>query len=145
MFLAVMVHISLMSLIHYYQMNKTLVKLSKRRTKFQTIYQCILNGISNLYLWNLVLPLPNGEKKAEKMLHFQTFQHQAIVDSIFFLENVIIVILAGFLVHEIPIALLVFVICVHLIGLILKSTYYKFFHIGSPILALKNPCICSPV
>ena len=49
MFLAVMVHISLMSLIHYYQMNKTLVKLSKR-TKFQTVYQSILNGISNLYL-----------------------------------------------------------------------------------------------
>jgi hypothetical protein len=107
-------HIAMMSLIHYWQIRHKRVTTDRWKTKLETIYQSVLNGISNLYLWNLILPLPEGEKinKTEKK---ESFQHQIIVDTIFTLQNVISVILAAFYVKDIPMELLIYVIIGHLL------------------------------
>ena len=102
------------------------------------LYQAIVNGISNLYLWNIILPLPSTQIYGRN--HKKgTFQHQAIVDSISILENIVIVILAFFFVDEIPPELLMYGIGGHLLGLFLKCIYYYQFRIWSPVLKLKNP------
>ena len=139
MFVIVLIHIAFMSLIHFYQINKNADANDRRKTPCLLTYQSILNGISNLYLRNLILPLPDREKNKDKDKN-ESFHHQLLVDIVFTLENVIIIFLAAFFVEDIPIELLMFVISSHLLGLLLKGTYYQKFHIWSSVLTCKNPC-----
>ena len=139
-FLGVLAHIVVMSVI-YSQQHAIIMTTDnwKQDTRLHYhLYQAIVNGISNLYLWNIILPLPSDQNYGRN--HKKgTFQHQAIVDSISILENIVIVILAFFFVDEIPPELLMYGIGGHLLGLFLKCIYYYQFHIWSPVLELKNP------
>ena len=141
MFVGVLVHIGLMSVIYYQQTMQEPVNQLRCSSRFQSLYQSIINGISNLYMFNLILPLPKAENQT-LIYHRETFQHQAIVDFICMVENVYVIVMASFLVIDIPVELLLYGIQAHLLGLLLKYTYYYRFHIWSPILALKMPCIC---
>ena len=110
------------------------------------VWQAILNGISNLYLHNLILPLPKeGEKNKPKRTN-QTLLRQVLVDTVFIIENILVVILA-FVFGLIPDIsrtglnwFLAFIILGQFFGLLLKCAYYKFFHIWSNILVFRNPC-----
>ena len=110
------------------------------------VWQAILNGISNLYLHNLILPLPTEGEKNKPIRINETYRRQVLVDTVFIIENILVVILA-FVFCLIPdisrtglIWLLVFIILGQFFGLLLKCVYYKFFHIWSDILVFRNPC-----
>ena len=110
------------------------------------VWQAILNGISNLYLHNLILPLPTEEKKNKPKSVNQTHQRQVLVDTVFIIENILVVVLV-FAFGLIPdiwktglFWLLPFIVLGQFFGLLLKGAYYQFFHIWSDILVLKNPC-----
>ena len=86
LFLGVLIHIGCMSLLHNHQVHQKSVTADRQKTTFQQVYQSVLNGISNLYLWNLILPLPSIGNQT-KDLGKESFQYQVIVDSIFIFEG----------------------------------------------------------
>ena len=136
MFVGVVSHIGLMSVIYFHQTKGELT--SQNQSSFQSLYQSIVNGVGNLYLWNLILPVP-GTGNQTKNHTKESFLHQAIVDSICILENLVIVIIAFFQLDDLPAELLMYSIGGHLLGLLLKCAYYYQFHIWSPVLEVKNP------
>lgn len=140
MFVFVLVHIMLLAVIHY-QINEK-VETGTRQSSMEKIRQSILNGVSNLYLRNLILPLPNGKVENKVKDKRRTLHHQFIVDVIFTIENAAIILISFFLVQDIPGLLLGFVILGHIFGVLLKSAYYNFFHIWSSVLTFRNPCSC---
>ena len=82
-FAAVVLHIILMAIIL-----SRAEKLSK-----EAVWEGILNGISNLYLHNIILPLPTEEKKTKQKKRKPTLKNQILVDTIFIIENFGIIIL----------------------------------------------------
>ena len=101
----------------------------------QEFYQCLLNGISNIYLFNEILPLPceakpqtREEKEAQRK---RSKLRQVAVDVILAVESFVIIIVASVQVDGIPSYLIVMVVVLHASGLILKVVYYKSFHIWS--------------
>ena len=136
-FAAVCVHIAFMATLHL---------LATEEWSRAAVWQAILNGISNLYLHNLILPLPTEEKKTKLKRTNQTHWRQVLVDTVFIIENILVVVLA-FVSGLIPdifttglIWLLLFIILGQFFGLLLKCAYYQFFHIWSDILVFRNPC-----
>ena len=143
MFLLVLVHILLLAWIH---------DDSREENKFTRVYQATLNGISNIYMYSKILPLPHKDKKMAMIVtggeegqveeiyykKDQSFRTQVSVDSIFLLENIIFIILAA-LSTDVPWPVLLFVIIGQIVGLLFKGTYYNFFHIWSPIFNIRNP------
>ena len=126
-------HIILMSGVHF--------TVSKDYNDKRVFFQSLLNGICNLYMHNLILPLPGKDKKNKargKTLN-QTFQRQLVVDSTFMLENLVIVLVVALRISDIW-PLLGFIIGGQVLGLLLKGSYYKFFHIWSAVLTLRSPC-----
>ena len=103
------------------------------------LFQGILNGISNLYMYNLILPLPTKEEKKQLIKRNErTFTDQLLVDGLLVVENLAIIIIAGIcLIIDNVWPLLVFVLSGQLCGLLLKGLYYRFFHIWSLILTKK--------
>ena len=85
--------------------NKTL------QHSLQVFYQCLLNGVSNIFLYNDILALPNEEKNVttkpkrskdqneSKILAFVKRWKQPIVDAIFALESLIIIVISVCLVN----------------------------------------------
>ena len=131
--LFVVSHIILMSGVHF--------TVSKDYNDKRVIFQSVLNGICNLYMHNLILPLPGKDKKNKsrgKTLS-QTFHRQLIVDSTFLLENLAIVLVVALRIPDIW-PLLCMVIGGQVLGLLLKGSYYKFFRIWSAVLTIRNPC-----
>ena len=99
----------------------------------QEFNQCLLNGISNIYLFNEILPLPcEGEpqKKSNKERE-RTKIRQVLVDAILVVESIILIIISASLVKGIPPYLITTVVTLHALGLILKVVYYKNLHIWS--------------
>ena len=111
----------------------------------QKIYQCLLNGISNIYIHNDILALPSDEEnvtkrpkrsnsdKNTKFLALVTYWKQPIVETIFVLESLTIVVISLFLVDGLPISLVVVVVILHIVGILLKVFYYKSLHIWSAV------------
>ena len=101
----------------------------------QKFYQCLLNGISNIFLFNDILPLPcegrtqNRSEKEEQ--RERTKKRQVLVDAILAFESIILIIISASLVKGIPPFLITTVATLHALGLILKVVYYKNLHIWS--------------
>ena len=131
--IGVLLHIVLMSVIYHQFQQKSIQK----ETKLGILYQSLVNGVANLYLWNLIFPI-SKDGTPEERRNERCFTYQAVVDSISLLENVIIISLAYLYIDAIPVEVFMYCIGGHLFGLFLKFIYYKFFHIWSPV--LKMPC-----
>ena len=108
--------------------NKTLQRC------LQVFYQCLLNGISNIYLYNDILALPSEEKNVKKI---PTKWKQPMVDTIFVLESLVIVVISLVHVEGLPGSLVIMVVILHILGLLLKVFYYRSLHIWSGV--SKNP------
>ena len=108
--------------------------------KGMAVFQSILNGISNLYMNNLILPLPSKEKKKQQNRgSTRSFSRQLVFDGLFVVENSVVILLAAFVLNINDVwPLLVFVSLGQLNGLLLKVIYYRFFHIWSSILTKKD-------
>ena len=138
-FVFVLIHIIIMSTAHFVEARDR-EPWEKIKSKPSAIFQSVLNGISNLYMNNLILPLPSKEKKKQhvKRSH-RSFKRQLAVDGTFLSENVAIIIFAALRLDLNDVwPLLVFVFLGQLCGTLFKVAYYKFFHIWSNILHMKD-------
>ena len=136
-FLFVILHILAMSAAHFEAKDKE--SWRKIDSKAGAIFQSILNGISNLYMNNLILPLPPKEKKKQVKRNNRSFKRQLAVDGTFLVENLAIILFAALRLDVNDVwPLLVFVFLGQLFGTLLKVIYYKFFHIWSSILHMKD-------
>ena len=109
----------------------------------KAVWEGILNGISNLYIHNIILPSPTRGKKTQQKKRNPTFKSQVLVDTVFIIENIGIIILVFSLIPDICyttglIWILLFIVVGQFLGLLLKVVYYQFFHIWSNILVC--PC-----
>ena len=115
-------------------------------SNFKAFYQCLLNGISNIYIYNNILLQASEEKEKERgrqrtKRDAEGKQHRVIflvkkwkelvVDLIFGLENLIMIICSFALIDGIPATFLTSVAGFYIWGLTLKVIYYKKFHIWS--------------
>ena len=124
-FVFVLFHILVMAAFHF--------EVEDEESKGMAVYQSILNGISNLYVNNLMHPLPSKWKK--KYQNKRSFKRQLIVDILFVVENFTIILLAGLVLNIDEVwPFLVFAPLAQLCGLLLKVIYYRFLHIWSSIL-----------
>ena len=151
MIVLVILHILVMATIHWVTTDQFqgIDSNSPHETSkygFQVVYQSLLNGISNIYIYNNIL-LHASEDKEDKIGRQQTNrdttrkQHkvifllkkwkQLIVDFIFGFENLIMIICSSALIDGIPQSLLASVAGFYIWGLALKVIYYKNFHIWS--------------
>ena len=137
-FVFVLVHILVMAAFHFEAKDKETWR--KLESKGMAVFQSILNGISNLYMNNLILPLPSKEKKKPQTMGSKgSFNRQLIVDGVFVVENLAIILLAGLVLNiDVVWPLLIFVSLGQFCGLLLKGVYYRFFHIWSSILTKKD-------
>ena len=122
--LGVLLHIALMTVIYHQFQQKSIQK----ETMLGILNQSLLNGAANLYLWNLIHPI-SRDGRPEERKNEQNFQYQAVVDTIFCLENVVIILLASLYIEGIPVEVFMYCIGGNLLVLFLKFIYYKFFHI----------------
>ena len=117
-------------------------------------YQCLLNGVSNIFLYNDILALPSDEedvtrrqkrpnKEESKITAFVKEWKQPIVDAMFVLESLVIVVCASFLIDGLPMSLVVMVVVLHILGLLLKAFYYISLHIWSGVSKIELPCNAS--
>ena len=121
----------------------------------QVFYQCLLNGVSNIFLYNDILALPSEEKNEtmkpkrskdqneSQVLAFVKKWKQPIVDAMFVLESLVIVVCASFLIDGLPMSLVVMVVVLHILGLLLKAFYYISLHIWSGVSKIELPCNAS--
>ena len=153
-------HMLLMACFHRFTTNtfniKTTFVFVTNKTlqhSLQVFYQCLLNGISNIFLYNDILALPsdeedvtrrqkrsNKEEEESKITAFVKEWKQPIVDTIFVLESLIIIVISLFLVEGLPRSLVMMVVILHILGLVLKVFYYKSLHIWSGVSKIELPC-----
>ena len=135
-FILVLIHVLAMAGVNY--ITEQNIELNSMKT-IPKIYHYLLNGISNIFLHTQILTMPDGEQRKQRKEKEHSLLRQMVVDIIIMAENVLITICAVFL-TDIPLPFLLFVPLGHLFGLILKGSYYKWFHIWSEILEFRNPC-----
>ena len=109
------------------------------KKRIPKILQYLFNGISNIFLHTQILAMPEEEQRKQQRDKSRSLLRQMIVDIIIVAENVIITVCTTFL-TDIPLYFLLFVPFGHLLGLIFKGSYYKWFHIWSEILEFRNHC-----
>ena len=150
MIVLVVCHIILMAIIHQMTTDTTqrketllLVKNANALRVFEVFYECLLNGISNIYIYNNILlhagndfdqptnQTVEREDSCHPTLDFVIKWKQFIVDLIFGLEMLAIMICSSLLIEGIPATLLYLVSGIYILGLALKVIYYKKFHIWS--------------
>ena len=152
MIVLVTCHILLMAIIHWvttdtFDMGRTdHIFLTNKTFQYglQTFYQSLLNGISNIYIYNNILLHPRRENQTlvkvkihtndnrqNKVVLFLKDWKQLVVDLIFGLEHLIILICSSVLIDGLPTGLLASVAGLYFLGLACKVIYYKNFHIWS--------------
>ena len=159
MVIVVVCHMLLMTGFHWlttetFNIKKNLIFVTNKTLQhsLQVFYQCLLNGVSNIFLYNDILALPSGEKNVttkpkqskdqneRKILAFIKSWKQPIVDTMFALESLIIVVLSVFLVEGLPRSFVIMVVILHILGLVLKAFYYMSLHIWSGVSKIELPC-----
>ena len=145
--LLVTCHIILMSFLHYatsYEWeiveagesvadgfnDKTKASIIPRkfRITIQIIYQCLINGIGNLYIHNWIVNYhPRKFGVVEKKT---TFLRQVMFDLIFAIENMAIVVVSANspYLQTLPREILIIILAGHLFGVIFKGMYYQYWH-----------------
>ena len=148
MVVVVVSHMLLMTLLYKFTTkaldfnNRSDFACLKKTDCLQEFYQCLLNGISNIYLFNEILPLPcqrkatRGEKQTERQAQKEeqrkrTKKRQVLVDVILVVESIILISISACLVEGIPSSLIAMIVALHALGLFLKVVYYKNLHIWS--------------
>ena len=129
MFTSVLIHILLMSVLHFFTSSTACPPSNLEEGNIRRIYNCLINGISNLYLHNMILMETNYKKKRQTSA--STFWRQAIFDTIFVIENVAMLVTVYFYKSQLGVqtSLLFGIATVHLTGLIMKWIYYSLFHL----------------
>ena len=135
MMAATLLHMLAMAVVHW-RTKYTPPRWTRRRV----FYQCIINGISNLYLHNDIVA-----RKDEDRMHNEKSGARdtklLLVNGVILTENIIVVLVAFF--HPgrigIPTNLLVTVIGVHSVGLLLMLVYYQQLHIWSSLIPFRLP------
>ena len=131
MIVSVTIHIIIMSILHYFTSNQKEIETFSQKP-LKVGYQCLVNGISNLYLHNWIAHIDNSNRRRTELNVKKngTILRQTIFDTIFLVENFVILIVAGIRFPEcLTISFLVTAGAFQCIGLILKMVYYKKFHI----------------
>jgi hypothetical protein len=126
MFTCVLIHILMMSVLHFVTSKRS---ESEDHLSMRLMYNCMINGVSNLYLHNLILmEVTHGKTRKSSD---STFFRQVLFDSIFVMENMVIVTLLyvmseplGFQTKQ-----LLFIFFGHIVGLMMKWMYYSLFHL----------------
>ena len=148
MVVVVVSHMLLMALLYKFTTNaldfnnRSDFACLKKTDCLQEFYQCLLNGISNIYLFNEILPLPcerkatREEKQTERQAQKEeqrkrTKKRQVLVDVILVVESIILISISACLVKGIPSSLIAMIVALHALGLFLKVVYYKNLHIWS--------------
>ena len=135
MMTSALLHMLAMAFIHWRTMYRP-----PEWTRQHVFYQCIINGISNLYLHNNIV----AQKCEDRMYHQKLGARDTklfLVNGIIFFENIIVVLVALFHPSQIgiPTGLLAAVLLVHTTGLILMLVYYQNFHIWSSLIPFRLP------
>ena len=133
--LFILLHTLLMAFIHWKTTKHIPTNDRVRWKKAQIFYQCILNGISNLYMHNKILPLPDKNKPDTKV---EGPRNGILVDVIIFVESAIIILIAFLMIEGIPLYLLLAVGVAYMVGLLFKVVYFKFFHIWKDTNTVKD-------
>ena len=108
------------------------VQYCNRYSSVLTIYECLINGLANIFNHNLVEMYQQDAMTSKKMA---TYQRQLVFDLIFLLENIVLLIF-GCMADVHPLndfnTLKWFIpvnFAMHFCGLGMKIIYYKFFHL----------------
>ena len=93
-------------------------------------YQCLINGIGNVYLHNWIVNYHSLQGPSQQMK--TTFLRQVIVDLIIAIENIIVVVMVLNSTHsylqDLPRSILIIILVCHFFGIILKIIYYHVWH-----------------
>ena len=126
MILFIVLHMLLMAVIHYFTKDDARANENLWAPRGQVFYQCLINGISNLYLHNNIIPLEiSQDKKKTKQNQLKQDRKQMLVDTIIMAENLTIIIVALFK-TPLPTTLLVTLLAIHFAGLLLKVIFFSF-------------------
>ena len=133
--LLVLLHICLIAFLHYFLQKEYYIS----KDTFSIAYECLLNGVGNLYMHNLI-KFDRGCKVVK------TQKRQIIIDTILIIETGIIVIAAYLIIPDIPPEILVFIIGIYPIGIAMKVVYYAKLHIWrhpvfSRVKSVKSTCL----
>ena len=130
MVVSVLVHILVMSVLHFLLSNEWEKKTSKFNGR--VVYHCMINGICNLYIHNWVKeikPSYNQENKRK-----ETAFKQFLFELIFVVENLAILVTSYLSYNEyLPTGFLTGIFVAHCFGICLKCIYYYQFHIWSNV------------
>ena len=125
MFVLLLLHIVVMASSYFFSFRQQM----SGDSCVSSVYQCILNGISNIYLHTLILPLDYETNNTRK--NHRTWGRQMFVDAVFTIENFIVASAACFLIEDFPTPLPIGAFFGHAFGVFLKWLYYCKFHVWS--------------
>ena len=131
MILSVMIHICLMSLLHYKTSDEWKMDTFKGKP-YKIGYHCLINGISNLYLHNRIVHINIASSELRKAQHknVRRISRQLACDIILVVENGLILIKSYAQLHSfLPNGLLPFIAISQFLGILLKFIYYDKYHI----------------
>ena len=138
--LAIVIHMLLMAVIHKYTRAKIRTNNKLSFEKGQVFYQCLINGISNLYLYNNIVALKTkDEKKEEEAQDNQVSGKQFITTAVIVLENSAITAIVLTTLEGLPAWVPLVLMSVHAFGLLLTMVYYQHLHIWSSLITVKKP------
>ena len=104
--------------------------LGKFEMNMIIVYQCLINGIGNIYLHNWIVNYHSREGPAQQMK--TTFLRQIIIDLIFATENIVVVAMVLSSTHSylqnLPRSILIMILVFHFFGVVLKIVYYYAWH-----------------
>ena len=131
MIVTVLIHILIMATLHYLTCDESEIKFFGRKWH-KIIYHCILNGICNLYLHNLVHPIQKGTLEKQKIVSEEhgTIFRQTMFDTIFVVESGFIFVLTYLKLEEyLPVGVMSFIMVCQCLGIFLKWIYYYKYHV----------------
>ena len=148
LYICLILHVILMAAIHFIHLWKTgrINKIrqwqdliSMKSKLIRICFVCLINGLANIFIVNLVYVSFNKEKLLEKKFK-ESFKRQTIGDSIFLLENITCIAFGVVSATVAPLndtkvrnILILIIVACHFLGLMLKIIYYKYLHMWSEL------------
>ena len=134
MIVSVLTHALVMAVLHYL-ISDEWDKENLKGKYPKIVYQCIVNGICNIYLHNRIKDItPSYVHTMENKTRTTVFR-QCLFDTIFVIENLVILILSNLKYPKyLGVGLVTGIFIAHCVGIGLKCVYYYQFHIWSNVL-----------
>ena len=109
----------------------TLTTFMKFKANMIIAYQCLINGIGNVYIHNWIVNYHSRQFGVDEKK--TTLLRQLITELIFAAENIAIVVMTSRSenLQNLPRVVLNIILVFHLLGIFLKIVYYHFWHIWS--------------